>query len=210
MADGRNADRVKDAEKVSKRLKRLELRRSAAPLLLGEPGPDADMLRRLLTIAQRVPDHGKLEPWRFIVLTGAARAEAAHRLAGIYHAENADEDADKRDKQVAKTTAILTAAPVAVIVVSRADPQARKPEWEQVLSAGAACMNLLTAVTLAGFDGVWLTGWIAYSAGAKRLFGIAGDEKVAGIIHIGTASEAQKDRPRPDFDETVRFWRPAP
>ncbi|MGV6874502.1 nitroreductase family protein [Pseudochelatococcus sp. B33] len=195
-------------EKVSKRLKRLERRRSAAPLLLAEPGPDADMLRRLITIAMRVPDHGKLEPWRFIVLAGDARHEAARRLGAVYDGENPDESADKRAKQIEKTAATLTAAPVAVIVVSRADPEARKPEWEQILSAGAACMNLLTAATLAGFDGVWLTGWPAYSEGAKRVFGIGEKERVAGIVHIGTASEAQKDRSRPDFDEKVTFWKP--
>ncbi len=196
------------AEKVSKRLKRLEQRRSAAPLLLAEPGPDADLLHRLLSIAMRVPDHGKLEPWRFIVLTGKARQEAAQRLGEVYHAENPQESEDKRAKQVAKTADTLTAAPVAVVVVSQADAQARKPEWEQILSAGAVCMNLLTAVTLAGFDGVWLTGWPAYSDGAKRVLGVGEGERVAGIIHIGTASEPQKDRPRPDFDSKVTVWKP--
>lgn len=196
------------AEKVSKRLKRLERRRSAAPLLLAEPGPDAELLRRLLSIAMRVPDHGKLEPWRFIVLTGTARNDAAQRLAEVYHAENPDESEDKRAKQAAKAADTLTAAPVAVVVVSQADPQARKPEWEQILSAGAVCMNLLTGVTLAGFDGVWLTGWPAYSEGAKRVLGVGEGERIAGIIHIGTASEPQKDRPRPDFDSKVTVWKP--
>lgn len=197
-----------DRDRIDKRLKRLENRRSAAPLLLGEPGPDAQTLRRLLAIAMRVPDHGKLEPWRFIVLTGKARQEAAQRLGEVYHAENPQESEDKRAKQVAKTADTLTAAPVAVVVVSQADAQARKPEWEQILSAGAVCMNLLTAVKLAGFDGVWLTGWPAYSDGAKRVLGVGEGERVAGIIHIGTASEPQKDRPRPDFDSKVTVWKP--
>lgn len=197
-----------DRDRIDKRLKRLENRRSAAPLLLGEPGPDAQTLRRLLAIAMRVPDHGKLEPWRFIVLQGEARREAGRRLGAVYERENPAEDADKRAKQIAKTADTLAAAPVAVVVVSRADPGARKPEWEQILSAGAAGMNLLTAVTLAGYDGVWLTGWPAYSEGAKQVLGIAAEERVAGIIHIGTASGPQKDRPRPDFDERVTFWAP--
>lgn len=206
MTEERRNSEISDG--VSQRLALLERRRSAAPQLLGEPGPAPDLLRRLLTIAMRVPDHGKLEPWRFIVLEGEARHVAARRLAAIHHAENPDEEADKRARQIDKTAQTLTAAPVVVIVVSRTDPQARKPEWEQILSAGAACMNLLTAVTLAGFDGVWLTGWPAYSPGAKRMLGIEAQERVAGIIHIGTASEAQKDRPRPVLDAKVTFWQP--
>ncbi|MFC0220715.1 nitroreductase [Pseudochelatococcus lubricantis] len=195
-----------DEAQVDKRLKRLERRRSAAPLELGAPGPDAALLRRLLAIALRVPDHGKLEPWRLIVLEGAAKREASERLARLYVSENPEEDDDRRDKQAEKIAGTFAAAPVTIVVVSRADPQARKPEWEQILSAGAVCMNLLTAATLAGFDGVWLTGWPAYNEAAKGVLGIATDERVAGFIHIGTGSEKQKDRPRPDLDEAVTWW----
>lgn len=188
-------------------LKLLHNRRSAAPLYLGEPGPNAGMLRHLLTVAMRVPDHGRLEPWRFIVLQGEARIEAGQQLAAIYKAENPDEDLDKQEKQIAKITGPLSTAPVTVIVVSRADPEARKPEWEQVLSAGAVCMNLLVAATFAGFSGVWLTGWAAYNQAAKQALGILPHERVAGILHIGTEREKQKDRPRPEFDDMVTWWK---
>lgn len=187
----------------------LEHRRSTTPLLLGGPGPDDATLRRLLTIALRVPDHGKLEPWRLIVLRGDARHEVARRLTNVYTREHPDDDAEQRERQIAKTVDMLTVAPVVVVVVSRVDPLARKPEWEQVLSAGAVCMNLLTALTLAGFDGVWLTGWSSYSEGGRQALGLENGEKVAGIIPIGTASEQQKDRPRPDFDRKVSFWQPS-
>lgn len=196
-----------DDSKVDKRLRRLEERRSAAPLELQAPGPDAALLRRLLTIALRVPDHGKLEPWRLIVLQGEAKVEAGRRLAQAYQAENPEEDADRRDKQAAKIAATYAAAPLAVIVVSRADPQAKKPEWEQILSAGAVCTNLLTAVTLAGFGGVWLTGWSAYSEAAKHVLGVETGERIAGIIHVGTEKEKQKDRSRPDLEEKVAWWK---
>ncbi|MFT0892793.1 nitroreductase [Pseudochelatococcus sp. G4_1912] len=196
-----------DSERLDKRLKRLERRRSAAPLQLSAPGPDAETLRRLLTIAMRVPDHGKLEPWRFIVLEGDARIEVARQLAATYIVENPNEDANKRDKQITKIAAIWAAAPVVVIVVSRANSEAKKPEWEQILSAGAVCMNLLTAATLAGFDGVWLTGWAAYNEAAKRILGVVPHERIAGIIHLGTENEKQKDRPRPDYDALVTRWR---
>lgn len=197
------------SEAVEQGLQQLETRRSAAPLLLGEPTPDAALLHRLLTVALRVPDHGKLEPWRLIVVQGDARHDLARSLAGVYTQEHPDEDVEQRDRQIGKTVGILTAAPIAVIVVSCADPQARKPEWEQILSAGAVCMNLLIAATLTGFDAVWLTGWPAYSEGAKSVLGVAPAEQVAGIIHIGTASESQKDRPRPDLTEKIAVWQPA-
>lgn len=197
-----------DDSKVDKRLRRLEERRSAVALELQAPGPVPALLERLLKIALRVPDHGKLEPWRLIVLQGEAKVEAGKRLAQAYQAENPEEDADRREKQAEKIAATYAAAPVAVVVVSRADPQAKKPEWEQILSAGAVCMNLLSAVTVAGFGGVWLTGWSAYSEAAKRVLGVERDERIAGIIHIGTEKEKQKDRPRPDLDKKVAWWSP--
>jgi nitroreductase len=197
---------VSDEARIDRRLRRLERRRSAAVLELGAPGPDADLLRRLIAIALRVPDHGRLEPWRLIVLEGKAKSVAGERLAEAYVSQNPDEDPDRRDKQAAKIVAHFAAAPVAIVVVSCADPQAKKPEWEQVLSAGAVCMNLLTASALAGFGGVWLTGWAAYDEAAKRILGLAAGEKIAGFIHIGTEREKLQDRPRPDPAEKVTFW----
>lgn len=191
----------------------LETRRSVDPDFLAQPGPDAAQLHRLLTIAARVPDHGMLEPWRFIVFEGAAREAASARLAEAYAAALSTDMADvvrdnpeKAQRTLAKMPKLLARAPVVVVVVSRADPQARKPEWEQVLSAGAVCMNLLTAATAMGFAADWLTGWPAYDARARAILGVSEAEKVAGIIHIGSATRAAPERRRPDLAAITTRW----
>jgi nitroreductase len=143
----------------------------------------------MLTIAARVPDHGALQPWRFIVIDGEARKHASERLAPIFAAENEAMEPAHREKFTGVVSRVLTHAPLIVIVVSRSDPAARIPAWEQDLSAGAACMNLLHAAHALGFAGTRLTGWEAYSAGGHRLLGITASEKVAGIVYIGTAKE---------------------
>lgn len=191
----------------------LETRRSVDPDFLAAPGPDSAQLERLLTIAARVPDHGALEPWRFIVFEGAAREAASARLAEAYQAALATDLADlardnpeKAQRTLAKMPRLLARAPVVVVVVSRADPAARKPEWEQVLSAGAACMNLITAATAMGFAADWLTGWPAYDARARAILGVTEHEKVAGIIHIGTATRSAPERRRPDLASITTRW----
>ena len=185
----------------------LEARRSVPITLLGEPGPNAAQLHRMLAIATRVPDHGGLEPWRFIVIEGEARARAGERLRPIYAAENPSMEAEKREKFAGVVARSLGHAPVVVIVVSRTDPAARIPSWEQDLSAGAVCMNLLHAAHALGFAGAWLTGWAAASPGARGLFGIAESERIAGIIYIGTAKETPGDRKRPDVATIATWWR---
>jgi nitroreductase len=191
----------------------LATRRSVDPDFLSAPGPDVAQLEKLLTIAARVPDHGALEPWRFIVFEGAARAAASARLAEAYAAalttdlaDLARDNPEKAQRTLAKMPKLLARAPVVVVVVSRADPQARKPEWEQVLSAGAVCMNLLTAATAMGFAADWLTGWPAYDARARAILGVAAAERVAGIIHIGTATRAAPERRRPDLGAITTRW----
>jgi nitroreductase len=174
--------------------------------MLTDPGPTEDQLRRMLTIAARVPDHGGLEPWRFIVIDGEARRQASAQLARIFAAENATMETEKREKFTGIIARVLTHAPLIVIVVSRTDPAARIPAWEQDLSAGAVCMNLLNAAHALGFAGTWLTGWAAYSPGAYRLLAIASGEKVAGIVHVGTAKEIPADRKRPDLDTIMTRW----
>jgi nitroreductase len=188
----------------------LEMRRSVAITGLGEPGPDAEDLRRILTVAARVPDHGILEPWRFIVLAGQERHAASRQLAQLYFDENEKMAAAQREKFAGIMSRVFTHAPVVVIVVSRIDPAARIPFKEQDLSAGAVCMNMLTAVHALGFNGIWLTGWPAYSPGAGKLLGLAEGETVAGIIHIGTAKEPPVDRKRPDMDAIVTYWQSTP
>lgn len=207
MSNSQNAatteDPSHDAEAL---LSFLDTRRSAGMTALGEPGPSEGELRRILTIAARVPDHGGIEPWRFIVLTGEARQRASAGVSQLYAAENAAMDPERREKFTAIMGRALTYAPVIVLVVSRADAAARVPVWEQELSAGAACMNLLVAAQALGYGATWLTGWAAYSPGVAALFGLSDSEKVAGMIHIGTAKEIPPDRKRPDIDALTTYW----
>ena len=184
----------------------LETRRSLPLRALVEPGPDAAELDRMLAIAARVPDHGRLVPWRFIVLEGEARAAAGDRLDALYAAQNPDLAAEKahmwRD--------YLLRAPVTVIVVSRTDPAAKIPQFNQVLSAGAAAMNLTVAATAMGFSALWLLKWPGRDPHAASLLGVATTEKVAGFLHIGRPATRAEERPRPRLDEVVTRWRPAP
>jgi nitroreductase len=184
----------------------LETRRSVKPAGLGAPGPTPEELRRILTVASRVPDHGALVPWRFIVVSGSAREAAGARLAATWAQQNPEADPARRQQMVDNLSRYFTRAPLVVVVVSRADPQARKPEWEQVLTVGAVCMNLITAATAVGYASVWLTGWAAYDEGARAVVGVAPHEKVAGIIHLGTARERPADRPRPILDDLISHW----
>lgn len=182
----------------------LETRRSLPLRALLEPGPTPAELDRMLAIATRVPDHGRLEPWRFIVLEGAAREAAGARLDALYGARNPGLAPDKsrmwRD--------YLMRAPVTVVVVSRADPAAKVPELNQLLSAGAACMNLVVAATALGFSALWLLKWPGRDPDAAELLGVAAHEKVAGFIHIGRPATRPPDRPRPALDAVVTRWQP--
>lgn len=186
-------------------LLRLESRRSVAAAGLQAPGPDEGQTQRLLAIAARVPDHGMLVPWRFIVIEGAARAEIGTRLAQAYRANNAHMPEEKREK-FAAIMGRLFPAPLAVVVVSRPVEGSAIPAFEQELSAGAACMNLLTGAAAMGFDGIWVTGWAATHQAALAVLGVGEGERVAGILHIGTASEAPADRPRPDVAALTTRW----
>lgn len=183
----------------------LARRRSVPPLRLGEPGPNQDEIVKLLTLATRVPDHGMLEPWRIILVQGTAREKLGARLAAAFLKANAQEEPARSDLAIRKISTLFS-APLVVIVVSRADPAARIPEWEQILSAGALCMNLLTAASALGYGSTWLTGWTAYDSAARRILGMQSNEKVAGIIPIGTASEPQQDRGRPSLRSLVSIW----
>jgi nitroreductase len=185
----------------------LATRRSVAMTMLTEPGPTPEELRRMLTVAARVPDHGALEPWRFIVIEGEARLKAGERLAPIFVAENTTMEPEKREKFAGVIARIFTHAPLTVIVASRVDPTARIPVWEQELSSGAVCMNLLHAANALGFAGSWLTGWPTYSKEAHRALGVRQSEKIAGMLPIGTPKELPPDRRRPDIDTLVTRWR---
>ena len=185
-------------------LERLESRRSSPLRGLVEPGPTEEELRRLLALAARVPDHGRLCPWRFVVLAGEARSTLGARLDALYARQNPDLSPAKADMW----TQYMMRAPVTVVLVSRPDPAAKVPEWNQVLSVGAAGMALTVAAAAMGFATQWLLKWPGRDPEAAALLGVAAGERIAGFIHIGRPSRVSEDRPRPALDAVVRFWSP--
>jgi nitroreductase len=179
-------------------LKLMALRRSPKPFHLAVPAPRAAQLETILTLAARTPDHGKLNPWRFIVFEGEARHRAGEALAAVMAARG---DATAETIKAARES--LSRAPMVVAVVSTARPHVKIPEWEQVLSAGAVSYGLIMAAQAFGFGAVWLTGWPAYDADARAALGLKDDEKLAALIHIGTQIESQPERARPDMPAIV-------
>jgi nitroreductase len=177
----------------------LKIRRSVKPREMGGPGPSPAELETILTIGSRVPDHGKLTPWRFIVFEGDARVRAGEVIAKVFARKNpqaapAEIDVEKRR---------LTDAPLVIAVVSFTKPHPKVPPWEQELSAGASAMNIVTAATALGYGVSWLTGWFAFDRDVLEGFGLKPDEKLAGFIHIGTVSKSSEDRPRPALADIV-------
>lgn len=168
----------------------LARRRSASALSLRAPGPSAEELTDLLTLAARVPDHGKLAPWRFIVLQGEDKAAFAARLEALAAGHP---DAPKLIAKLGK----LKTPPMGVAVVSRT-VDGDIPDWEQLLSAGAVCTTLLYAATAMGYGANWITDWYAYDTQARAALGLTVDEQIAGFVFIGTAAEAPQERVRPD------------
>jgi nitroreductase len=177
----------------------LKTRRSMKPREMSGPGPSPAELDTILTIGARVPDHGKLTPWRFIVFEGDARLRGGEVIAKVFAQKNpgapaADIDVEKRR---------LTDAPLVIGVVSFTKPHPKVPPWEQELSAGASAMNIVTAATALGFGACWLTGWFVFDRDVLTGFGLKPDEKLVGLIHIGTPTKPSEDRPRPALSEIV-------
>ena len=166
------------------------------------PGPDAQQLRDLLEVAARVPDHGKLSPWRFIIFEGDARATFGDVLASRFH--NLNPDAEDRYIELERNRFLR--APVVVAVVSRATPHVKIPEWEQVLSAGAVCQNLLVAATAMGFASQWITEWYAFDSEINVAIGLEPHEKVAGFVYLASASESPGERARPVLSDITSHW----
>jgi nitroreductase len=177
----------------------LKTRRSVKPMLMDSGGPGADEIDTMLTIAARTPDHGKLTPWRFIVFEGEARERAGDMIAAVFAADNpgADTEALAFERQR------LARAPLVVAVVSRAAPHGKIPEWEQVLSAGAVCMNLSHAANALGYGANWLTEWYGYDRRVLDKLGLAAHERLAGFIHIGRSSHEKQERDRPVLSTIV-------
>ncbi|MFD2854778.1 nitroreductase [Seohaeicola zhoushanensis] len=169
-------------------------RRSRPAKTLIAPVPSHDELMVLLTAAGRVPDHGKLEPWRFIVIEGAAMA----RIADIAAARGAE--LGKSDEDIAKGRGQHDQGHLAVVVVEKPVASEKIPPLEQTYSAGAVCLSLVNAALASGWGACWLTGWPSHDAAFReRAFGLAADERIAGIVHIGTEGSAPPERPRPDI-----------
>jgi nitroreductase len=177
----------------------LAARRSAPPIQMRGPGPTPEELRQLLTLAARVPDHGKLAPWRFIVFEGEGRARAGEVLAEVFARREPGADAPRLELERGR----FARAPLVIGVVSRAAPHVKIPIWEQELSAGAVCMALTVAATAIGFRTAWLTEWCAYDREVMTRFGLAEHERMAGFIYIGRVDNAPEDRARPDLDSLV-------
>jgi nitroreductase len=178
-------------------------RRSAKPAMLVDPGPTSEQLTTILTAATRVPDHKKLEPWRFIVFEGEARATFGRVLLKACLAEEKETPTAGRLEMERMR---LLRSPTVIAVISRATPNPAAPEWEQILSCGAACFNLCLAATALGFGTCWITEWYAYSPGVRAALKLAANERIAGFVYIGTAKERQPERERPLLAKIVSRW----
>jgi nitroreductase len=184
-------------------LRHLLSRRSVSANGLGEPGPNQTEIEQILTAAARVPDHKKLVPWRFVLFQGDARSAFGKVLAEICQREEKDVSKFRLETEAAR----FLRAPLVIAVISRPVKNPAAPEWEQILSAGAACQNLLVAATALGYGAQWITEWYGYSEGVRKALKLADNERVAGFIYIGTARETPDERERPALADIVQCWR---
>ena len=171
-----------------------------------EPGPSAAQLDMILRASARVPDHGKLNPWRFIVIQGDARAEFGEVLAAAYRKRRPDASDDRIEIEKRR----FQRAPLIIAVSSHITRKHKVPKWEQTLSGGAACMNMLHAAHALGFAAQWLTECSTYDADVAKALGVGRRNRIAGFIYIGTATQLPKDRRRPELGDIVTEWRPPP
>ncbi|MET3667825.1 nitroreductase [Caulobacter sp. 1776] len=179
----------------------LAKRRSASAMALTAPGPDDAQLADLLRLAVRVPDHGKLAPWRFVILKGPAKEVFAEKITAL-----ADSQANPAKANAALRK--LTRPPVAVAVISRFI-EGEIPEWEQRQSASAVCHQMLLAAAALGWGANWITDWYSYDPRATAILGLAVGEQVAGFLYLGTATEPPQERQRPDVAAITKAWTPA-
>ena len=182
----------------------LTTRRSASVKAMGEPGPTEAQLLEILQIAVRVPDHGKLAPWRFLLFEGEARAAFGNRLAERWKALHLDPSAETLEFW----RRFFMRAPVVLALISRAAQHPKIPEWEQILSAGAVGENILLAATALGLACQWNTDWPVYDEAIHRVLGLEAHERIAGFFYLGTSTQPLEDRPRPDPQSLLRRWKP--
>jgi nitroreductase len=181
----------------------LKTRRSVKPMEMTGPAPSSAQIETMLTVASRVPDHGKLTPWRFIIFEGDARRSIGETIAEIFRKDNPQAAAEQIEFERNR----LARAPLVIAVVSRAAPHVKIPEWEQLMSAGAAAMNLVTAAHAQGFAASWLTEWYAYDRRVLDALGLSPHEKITGFVHIGRPVKPPEDRPRPPLSDIVTHYR---
>jgi nitroreductase len=180
----------------------LRTRQSIPLSMIQEPGPDQAALRSLLEIASRSPDHGRLVPWRFVIFRGEAVLAAGERIAALAVERQGPLSADQMERERNR----INRAPVAVGVVSTAAPHEKIPEWEQFLTAGAVAMNLVHAANAHGFAANWVTGWYCDDPQGRAILGLAAEERMAGIVHIGSYEGTLPERPRPDVDALITTY----
>jgi nitroreductase len=172
---------------------------------LDHAAPDADEIQQILSLATRVPDHGRKAPWYFMVFEGENRIHAGDLLKQAY-AQDYPEDASPEKLEFESER--FTKAPVVIAVISRIK-NGKIPVWEQILSAGAVCYNLCIAANSFGYGTNWLTHWYAYSPTFKNLLGLDGRDHIAGFIYMGKVLDTQEERERPNIDAITNFWTPA-
>lgn len=177
-------------------------RRSVGLAFLQEPGPSPAELETILTIATRVPDHGKITPWRLVVFEGDARRDAGEKLAAILKQRRPDLDQASLDAERQR----FLPAPLTIGVLSAPREHPKVPELEQVLSAGNVAFNLLNAAFALGYAASWVTRWFSFDDEAAKMLGAGVGERFVGFVHIGTSTAVIEDRPRPALSDVVTRW----
>lgn len=196
-------DRLPAANPSAETLDLLMRRRSLTVKDMIEPGPDTDQIEQLLTIGSRVPDHKKQKPWRFLTIEGNARKELGRILRDVFCQNNPQCNDDLANFEEGR----FMRAPLIITVVSSASNKNEKiPEWEQILTAGAVCQNILIAAGAMGFAGQWLTEWYAYDKQILSTLGLSAGERIAGFIYIGTPTKEPSERERPNMADMVQSW----
>jgi nitroreductase len=202
-------DRLSDASRQANSdvIEFMRTRRSVPAKTMTGPdpdsGPDAEEIGQMIEIASRVPDHGKLAPWRFLVFEGEAREKAGEAIAAVFRADHPEATADQIEFERKR----LARAPLVIAVISRAGPHVKIPEWEQHLSAGASAMNLVNAAYALGYAASWITEWYAYDRRVLDKLGLAPNERMAGFVHIGRAAKPPEERDRPKLSDIVTHYR---
>jgi len=189
----------------SKTIDFLTTRRSTVARMMGDPGPNDDELRQIMEAGMRVPDHGRLTPWRFIVIRSDARDTIGDVIVNSFKRNNPD----AIQEQIEIEQERLTRAPIVIAVVSRVHREHKIPVWEQILSSGAACQTMLIAAQSTGYAAQWLTEWYAYDSDVKKAIGAEADDEIAGFVYLGNPVGELTDRARPIYDHIVSEWSPA-